>query len=126
MDIDIVLHRGGRVDARFQGRELTTAQDGPAPAPFDLFLASIGTCAGFYVARFCERRDIPLDGIRIRQTADRDPETRMITRIDVDIELPAAFPERYTDAVVRAAGTCSVKKHLARPPDVRVVSRRAV
>lgn len=120
MDMEIVLHEGGRVDARFQGRELTTAQEGPAPAPFDLFLASIGTCAGFYVGRFCEQRGIPLDGVRVRQTAVRDPGTRMVTSIDIAVDLPPTFPERYVDAVVRAAGTCSVKKHLAAPPEVRV------
>ena len=41
------------VDAHFAGFTVKTDQgapvgDGSAPAPFGLFLASIGTCAGFY------------------------------------------------------------------------------
>jgi ribosomal protein S12 methylthiotransferase accessory factor len=120
MEMDIVLQEEGRVEARFQGQAVATAQDGSAPAPFDLFLASIGTCAGFYVGRFCESRGIPTDGIRIRQTALRDPATRRVTAIDIAVDLPATFPARYADAVVRAAGTCSVKKHLAVPPEIRV------
>jgi ribosomal protein S12 methylthiotransferase accessory factor len=122
MEMDIRLHDGGRVDARYDDRVLVTDQDGSAPAPFDLFLASIGTCAGFYVARFCESRGIPTEGIRIRQTAVRDSETRMVTAIDIAVDLPATFPPRYADAVVRAAGACSVKKHLARPPEIRVAA----
>ena len=45
---------GARVDAHFgsTGEDRSTASgggQGSAPAPFSLFLASIGTCAGIYV-----------------------------------------------------------------------------
>ena len=120
MVIDIALHDDDRVDARFGGIEVVTRQDGTAPAPFDLFLASIGTCSGFYISQFCRRRGISIDGIRIRQDAVRDEGSGMVVRIDVEVELPPGFPEKYRTAVVRAAETCSVKKHLARPPEIRV------
>ena len=32
-----------------------------APAPFELFLASIGTCAGIYIKSFCDKRQISTD-----------------------------------------------------------------
>ena len=125
MVLDIALHDDDRVDARFDGVEVVTRQDGTAPAPFDLFLASIGTCSGFYVGQFCRRRGIGPDGIRIRQTAIRDEDSGMVVRIDVDVELPAEFPGKYRAAVVRAAEACSVKKHLATPPEIRISARGA-
>ena len=123
MDMAIELTAGDRVDAVFDGLRVVTDQDGSAPAPFDLFLASIGTCAGIYVARFCRQRGVPSAGIRIAQRAREDEATGLIGRIEIDIVLPEGFPERYREAVVRAASLCTVKKHLAAPPaiDVRAV-----
>ena len=43
MLMEIVFPEGDRVDAHSNGNVITTNQDGSAPAPFELFLASIGT-----------------------------------------------------------------------------------
>jgi putative redox protein len=51
-----------------------------------------------------------------------DPATRLVRDIDVTIELPAGFPEKYADAVVRSAEQCAVKKHFEHPPTIRVAS----
>jgi ribosomal protein S12 methylthiotransferase accessory factor len=120
MEMTIEFPGGDQVAARFDGLEVVTNQDGSAPAPFDLFLASIGTCAGFYVSRFCRQRGIPTDGLRLRQRISADPTTKMVDRIDLDIELPPGFPEQYRDAVIRAAKLCAVKRHLESPPRIEV------
>lgn len=123
MRMDIVFPGGDRVDAVTDGLTIATDQNGALPAPFDLFLASIGTCAGIYVARFCNQRGIPLDQVRIEQRAVRNERTRMVTRIELEIRLPDEFPARYRDAVIRAVGLCSVKKHLDQPPEIDVRTR---
>jgi putative redox protein len=38
----------------------------------------------------------------------------------MDVDLPAGFPEKYRDAVLRAVDQCAVKRHLARPPQFKV------
>ncbi|HER43355.1 MAG TPA: osmotically inducible protein C, partial [Candidatus Eisenbacteria bacterium] len=91
-----------------------------APAPFDYFLASIGTCSGIYVADFCQKRGIPLDNVRIVQRMERDPEKKMIKLITLDIEVPPDFPEKYKQPLVRAVDLCSVKKHILDPPDFAI------
>jgi putative redox protein len=120
MEMTIEFPGGDQVAAHFDGLEVVTNQDGSAPAPFDLFLASIGTCAGFYVSRFCRQRGIPTDGLRLRQRVSADPGTNMVDRIELEIELPPGFPEQYRDAAVRAAKLCAVKKHLESPPRIEV------
>ena len=47
--------------------------------------------------------------------------------IQLDIELPAGFPERYKEAVIRAAEQCAVKKHFEHPPEfeIRTVASEA-
>ena len=60
MDMEIVFPGGLRVDAIMGDMVVETNQDGSAPAPFGLFLASIGTWAGFFVLNFCEQRGLQL------------------------------------------------------------------
>lgn len=122
MEMMITVPHGDRVEARFGGITVVTDQDGSAPSPFDLFLASIGTCAGIYVARFCRQRGIGTEGLRIRQRIETNETTRLVERIALDVELPPGFPATHVEAALRAAALCTVKKHLEKPPriDVRV------
>jgi len=122
MDMEIFFPGNKRVSARYKGFTIDTDQaagdggDGSAPAPFDLFLASIGTCAGLYVLSFLQQRGLPPEGAGIVMTQERNPETRLVSKIHLEIKLPAGFPDKYRDAVVRAAETCAVKRHLDNPP----------
>jgi ribosomal protein S12 methylthiotransferase accessory factor len=133
MELIIGFPGGARVDARFGSYTVQTDQPphgggaGSAPTPFAIFLASIGTCAGFYVLSFCQRRGIPTDGLRLLQHVDTDPTTGMVRAIRLEIELPEGFPERYREAVIRAAEQCAVKKHIEHPPafEIRTVTSEA-
>ena len=128
MEMEITFPGGARVDAHFGGFTLKTDQpiqgggDGSAPTPFATFLASIGTCAGIYVLGFCQQRGIPTQGIRIVQRMHGDRMTGLIGQIDLEIQLPPDFPEKYKDAVIRSAEQCAVKKHLERPPAFKVTT----
>lgn len=119
---------GARVDAHFGPYTVRTDQppaaggEGSAPAPFSLFLASIGTCAGIYVLGFCRQRGLPTDDVRIVQRMESDPRTHMVSRIYLEIRLPPDFPEKYKEAVIRSAEQCAVKKHLENPPQFAVTT----
>jgi ribosomal protein S12 methylthiotransferase accessory factor len=94
--------------------------EGSAPSPFELFLASIGTCAGIYVLGFCQRRGLPTDGIEIAQRMEVNQATGLVGKVVLDIRVPPSFPERYHEAIIRAASQCAVKKHLETPPQFEV------
>lgn len=122
----VVTFPGGkRVDAHYRGFHIETDQhpsfggDGSAPEPYDLFLASLATCAGIYVLSFCERRGLPTAGLSLVQRWHRG-SSGAIERIEVDITLPEGFPEKYRSAVIRAAQQCTVKKTLENPPEFQV------
>ena len=120
MEMEITFPGGARVDARAGNTVIPTNQDETDPAPFALFLASIGTCAGIYVLSFCQKRRIPTDDMRIIQRMSRNPVSGMIEDVELDIQLPPEFPTKYKDAVIRAADQCAVKKHLENPPNFNV------
>jgi putative redox protein len=131
MEMTIDFPGGARVDAHFGPYTIPTDQppsgggQGSAPTPFATFLSTIGTCAGIYVLGFCRQRGIPTEGIRLVQRMHNDPQTGRLTDITVTIELPADFPAKYADAVVRAAEHCAVKQALESPPAIRVDSTLA-
>ena len=125
-EMKIVLGENHRVEAHYKGLVIQTDQpvkaggDGSAPGPFDLFLASIGACVGYYVQQFCKQRKISTEGIHLTQTMHFDEATRMIGEIEVNIFLPPDFPEQYKQSVIKAAEACAVKKHISNPPDFSV------
>jgi ribosomal protein S12 methylthiotransferase accessory factor len=114
---------GKRVNASYDGFEIATDQavdsggDASAPEPFDLFLASIATCAGIYVLSFCQKRNIPYHGISLTQSWEREEKTNRLAAVRISIEVPSDFPDKYHRALVRAANQCSVKKTLENPPE---------
>jgi ribosomal protein S12 methylthiotransferase accessory factor len=126
MEMVVTFPGGLKVNANYKGyttqtdQPVTAGGDGSAPAPFDLFLASIGTCAGLYVLRFCQERNIPSDNARIVLTTERNDKTKMIEKINIDIKLPDGFPEKYMKAVVSAANKCPVKNHILNPPEFAI------
>src|SRR5512139_3240498 len=110
MSTMVVRFPGGkRVDAEYAGFTIRTDQppegggEGSAPAPFDLFLASIATCAGIYVKGYSDSRGIATDGLGIEMRIEREPDGHRVARLALDILLPSGFPEKHREAVIRAA-----------------------
>jgi len=124
MEMVIDFPGGARVDAHFGPHTVKTDQPpaASAPTPFAVFLASIGTCAGIYVLGFCQQRGLPTDGIRIVQRMHSNPMSGMISQIDLEIQVPESFPEKYRTSLIRSAELCAVKKHLDNPPKFEVTT----
>jgi putative redox protein len=124
MEMMIDFPGGSRVDAHFE--QFTVATDQPptacAPSPFELFLSSIGTCAGIYVLGFCRQRNLPTEGMKILQHVSRSAATGMVDNISLEIMLPEGFPEKYRESLIRAAELCAVKKHIEKPPKFEITT----
>ncbi len=129
MEMIIDFPGGARVDAHFGPYTVLTDQppmgggEGSAPTPFAVFLSSLGTCAGIYVLGFCQQRGISVEGVRIVQRMHSNPFTRMVEKIELEIQVPPDFPEKYYDALVRSAEQCAVKKHFENPPTFDIFTK---
>ena len=124
-EIFVTFPGGKRVDARVGGHLVQTDQpvagggEDRFPTPFALFAASLGTCAGIFVVGFCQKRGLPLDEIRIVERLHHG-EDGALAGVDLDIEVPPSFPEKYRDALVRVADQCSVKRAIQAQPTFQV------
>ena len=128
MEMQIHFPGGKRVTSTYKGFTVETDQpkseggDDSAPEPYDLFLSSIGACAGVYIVYFCESRDIPTEDITMALCFERNEASHLMEKITIDVKLPPAFPQKYKKAVIRAAQMCTVKRNLVHPPEILVTT----
>ena len=126
--MDIRFTGGHRIEAQFEDFRVPTDQpiaDGgtaTAPSPFDLFLAALGTCAGYYVLAFCRQRNLPAEGLALKLSGDWNPKRHLFDTLNMAISLPAGFPDKYRSALVRAAGKCTVKRQMETPPHFEITT----
>jgi putative redox protein len=121
VNIAVSFPGGVAVEAGVGGHTVRTDQPAPlgadsAASPFDLFLASIATCMGFYALRFCQERAIANEGLGLSLETVRDEAQKRLATIKVSLTLPPDFPEKYREAILRAVDQCAVKKHMIEPP----------
>ena len=122
MEIHVTSPGGLLIDAQMGDFKVSTDQplaDGgtnTAPSPFDLFLASLATCAGYYVMAFCRERNLPTEGIALTMNNDWNEKDHLAENITIHITLPDDFPEKYRRAVQKVAGMCTVKRHMEKSP----------
>ena len=131
MAMEISFPGGKKVDAVFKGFTIKTDQsekdggENSAPTPSFLFLASLGTCAGYYAMNFCQKRKIDTQELRLVLDFNTNKKTHMVEKIRMTLTLPPNFPEKYTAAIVKAVDLCYVKKHLHEPPEFETITQKA-
>ena len=123
MEMNITFPGGLKVDAQFGDTVVHTDQpagsggEGSAPSPFELFLASLGTCAGIYVYGYCRNHGLATEGLRLTERIEFDPASHRLARVGLDIHVPAGFPEKHRKALERSAELCAVKRAVQNPPE---------
>jgi len=124
--LEVSFPGGKRVDVRIRGFEIPTDQpvklggEASAPQPFDLFLASMAACAGFYALNFCQSRTVSTEGLGLSMLWERDGKQPLQANARLRLTLPSGFPPKYRDGIVRAVELCAVKKHVQNPPEFTI------
>lgn len=119
--LEVSFPGGKRVNARIGDFLVCTDQsvkaggEASAPEPFNLFLASIATCAGVFALSFCQSRNIDSQGLGLRMECESDSGKKLFTRIRFHLILPAGFPDKYRSGIEKAIDLCAVKRHIADP-----------
>ena len=123
MEIKVNLEGGKRFSNQIVNQRIVTDQPvkhggtDAAPAPYDLFVASIGTCAGFYVQSYCESKGVDASGIDITLHLKRDPENKKVSGFVTKIHIPEGLPEKLHSALRTVAEQCAVTKTIMNNPE---------
>lgn len=87
-----------------------------APAPFELFMASIGCCAGFFVQEYCVSKGVSTEGISISLKTQKS-EGGEISGFVTCINIPDSLPKKYHSILKNVAKQCTVKKTIMNGPE---------
>jgi len=114
--VEVTFPGDKKVAANIHGHSIVTDQskknggEGAAPEPFELFLASIGTCAGIYAKSFCDERNLPSPrGLDLDLSR---ADGGLISKLELVLHVDSDFPSKYDRAIIRSMELCAVKKQL--------------
>ena len=107
---------------------ITVGGTDTGPNPYDILLASLGSCTSMTVALYARRKQWPLESVTVRLRHARihavdcsECETRegMIDRIEVSLELAGSLTEAQKAKLLEMAGRCPVHRTLTSEIDIR-------
>ncbi|MBP7796619.1 MAG: OsmC family protein [Elusimicrobiales bacterium] len=126
-EIKLTFPSNQKVNVSFKGFEIKTDQplsaggDGTAPSPFDYFLASLASCAGFYAINFFRSRKLNTDGFDMKVDFDWDEKNHRLGFVNFIMTLPPDFPDKYIPALKNAVDLCTVKRTILNPPEFKTL-----
>jgi len=122
--ITVTWDGGLQFSAEIRGHRLTVDQPVEAggldggPMPIELVPASLGTCVALFVKQFLATRDLDSTGLTVEVRAHSMSNPHRLGRFDVRVLIPAGVPEKYRDAVRRAAESCTAHHTLTHQPEI--------
>ena len=88
--------------------------------PPELLLASLGTCAGYYAVQYLKSRNLPMEGLRVRTTAEKAKAPARLSDFRIKLEIPIELEERHREGVLRAVHACLIHNTLLNSPRIDV------
>jgi putative redox protein len=132
-DVSVEHIRGDRFLIRVRDHDLVVDQplniggDDLGPTPTELFVASLAACVAFYAGRFLRRHGLPTEGLGVETDFAMSVEGHSrVVWVDLQLELPAGFPESRREALLRVVDHCTVHNSIREAPEVRIEIREPV
>lgn len=88
--------------------------------PPEFLLASLATCAAYYVAQYLKLRQISAEGLKVRVTAEKAQQPTRLKSFLIEVMVPG-LDERHRAPVLRAAKSCLIHNTLLNPPSIEIV-----
>jgi uncharacterized OsmC-like protein len=117
--VDVVNSGDSIFEVKSKDGEFVVDTKGKGITPPDALLASIGSCMGVYIRKYCEGARIPISGFTVTVEADfaKEPPFRF-KDIKVSIDLKGATIDgRRKAALIEFIKNCPVHNTLKNAPD---------
>lgn len=124
MKMEVNPLQGFLFKASCDGHEVITDQKereggkNEAMTPAEIFVASLGNCIGVYAVRFCQRHNLPTEGMKVflDWTVVKDPWR--IGFIKAELHYPHEIPETEKKGLLRMAEACFVHETILHKPEI--------
>jgi uncharacterized OsmC-like protein len=90
--------------------------------PPEFLLVSLGTCAGFYAAKYLETRKLSAAGLEVRVIAEKVAPPARLGTFRIEVTIPGLDPA-HEAGVLRAVKACLIHNTLLNAPLVETVVR---
>jgi putative redox protein len=92
--------------------------------PVELLLASLGSCIGYFAARFCQRHHMPPDGLRVTMAWEYEEKPHRVGSMTAHVHLPqsvaAALEPEMRARMQKVLEGCTVHNSIAITPRIGV------
>ena len=125
MRMQVRLEEGVRFTATTRGHAITVDQPkdnwgtDAGMTPPELMAASLASCVGYYVVRYCQQAGIDTKGLTIDCDWSVGGDPKCIESFTVEVRLPGV-PENRRAAIERVANRCLIHATLHAHPNVSV------
>jgi len=90
--------------------------------PPEFLLVSLGTCAGFYAAKYLETRSLSVEGLEVKVSAEKATQPSRIGAFRIEVSLPG-LDAAHEAGVLRAVKACLIHNTLLNAPTIQTVVR---
>jgi uncharacterized OsmC-like protein len=88
--------------------------------PPELLLASLGTCAAFYVSAYLRKKGLPREGVEVHVTAGKAGPPARLDDFKIEVKIPLALSEEQRAGVEVAVHHCLIHNTLLHTPTIQV------
>jgi len=129
--LEVTVQHLGAVQFEVKAGRNTVVSDQPESnggfdegmTPPELLLASLGSCAGFYAVDDLKRQKLPMEGVRVRVTAEKAKNPPRIDNFRIEVDVPAGLSEEHKQGVEGAVHRCLIHNTLLHPPTIALEVR---
>lgn len=88
--------------------------------PVEMFVASLGTCIGYFAVRFCQRHKIPTAGLKIGMEWAYAEQPHRIGTIIAHVDLPGKLDPAMRDRLRKVLEGCTVHNSITITPKISI------
>ena len=126
--MEVQVEHLGDVQFEITAREHKIVSDQPVAnggydegmTPPELFLAALGSCAGFYAAMYLRKHKLASEGTRVRVHAEKLSAPARLDNFRIEVEVPPGLPEAEKAGVEEAVHHCLIHNTLLHPPHMAI------
>jgi putative redox protein len=90
--------------------------------PPEFLLVSLGTCAGFYAAKYLESRKLSAAGLHVRVFAEKALQPARLAKFRIEVVVPGLDPA-HEAGLLRSVKVCLIHNTLVNAPAIETVVR---
>ncbi|SEA66931.1 OsmC family protein [Pedobacter hartonius] len=113
------VYAGGHFIYADEPEEVGGKDEGMTPGA--LLLASLGSCTAITIRMYADRKQIPLEAVKIHLTICKEEEMSASTKISRKIELTGDLTAEQRNRMLAIADKCPIHKMLINPIEIDTV-----